>query len=151
MQETGSAAGELGGIDEDLDVLPGVIFRRRQHRVGRAADDGAAGSLAAQPEQLVAEAARLFRDLFGQGISGGRYGLASFMAFHPGADPVALRPKYEELCSLLASRFFPGREGAFAAAGLAGIGLRAGEVLVGDRAALGQLADQLGLFVEGVA
>ena len=38
-----------------------------------------------------------------------------------------------------------------AAAGLAGIGLRAGEVLVGDRAALGQLADQLGLFVEGVA
>ncbi|CAM5215408.1 Phosphatidate cytidylyltransferase OS=Bosea thiooxidans OX=53254 GN=ARD30_02665 PE=4 SV=1 [Bosea thiooxidans] len=38
-----------------------------------------------------------------------------------------------------------------AAAGLAGIGLRAGEVLVGDRAALGQFADQLRLFVEGVA
>lgn len=36
-------------------------------------------------------------------------------------------------------------------AGLSGIGVRAGEVLVGDRAALGRQADQLGLFVEGVA
>jgi DUF1009 family protein len=36
------------------------------------------------------------------------------------------------------------------AAGLAGIGVRAGQVLVGDRAALGRLADELGLFVEGV-
>lgn len=36
-----------------------------------------------------------------------------------------------------------------AEAGLSGIGLRAGEVLVGDRAALGKQADQLGLFVEG--
>lgn len=38
-----------------------------------------------------------------------------------------------------------------AAAGLSGIGLRAGRVLVGDAAGLGKLADQAGLFVEGVA
>ena len=38
-----------------------------------------------------------------------------------------------------------------AAAGLAGIGLRAGRVLIGNAGALGQLADQSGLFVEGVA
>lgn len=36
-------------------------------------------------------------------------------------------------------------------AGLSGIGLKAGEVLVGDRAALGRQADQLGLFIEGIA
>ncbi|MDR6870192.1 DUF1009 family protein [Bosea sp. BE125] len=35
-------------------------------------------------------------------------------------------------------------------AGLAGIALRAGRVLVGDRGKLGRLADQLGVFVEGV-
>lgn len=35
-------------------------------------------------------------------------------------------------------------------AGLSGIGLRAGRVLIGDGAALGKLADQAGLFVEGV-
>ncbi len=35
-------------------------------------------------------------------------------------------------------------------AGLSGIGLRAGRVLIGDGAALGMLADQAGLFVEGV-
>lgn len=38
-----------------------------------------------------------------------------------------------------------------AEAGLSGIGLKAGEVLVGDRAALGRQADQLGLFIEGIA
>jgi DUF1009 family protein len=38
-----------------------------------------------------------------------------------------------------------------AAAGLSGIGLRAREVLVGDAAELGRLADALGIFVEGVA
>jgi len=38
-----------------------------------------------------------------------------------------------------------------AEAGLSGIRLRAGEVLVGDREALGRQADQLGLFIEGVA
>ncbi|KPF72994.1 hypothetical protein IP69_03410 [Bosea sp. AAP35] len=37
-----------------------------------------------------------------------------------------------------------------AAAGLSGIGLCAGRVLVGDAAALGRHADQAGLFVEGV-
>ena len=37
------------------------------------------------------------------------------------------------------------------AAGLAGIAVRAGQVLVGDRAVLGRLADELGLFVEGIA
>lgn len=36
-----------------------------------------------------------------------------------------------------------------AEAGLSGIGVRAGAVLVGDRAALGRQADQRGLFVEG--
>lgn len=38
-----------------------------------------------------------------------------------------------------------------AAAGLAGIGVKAGSVLVGDRARLATLADASGLFVEGVA
>ncbi|PZU89850.1 MAG: DUF1009 domain-containing protein [Chelatococcus sp.] len=38
-----------------------------------------------------------------------------------------------------------------AEAGLAGIAVRAGAVLVGDRLRLGRLADELGLFVEGVA
>jgi hypothetical protein len=38
-----------------------------------------------------------------------------------------------------------------AKAGLAGIAIRAGSVLVGDANELGRLADQLGLFVEGVA
>jgi DUF1009 family protein len=37
-----------------------------------------------------------------------------------------------------------------AAAGLAGIGLRSGRVLVGDAGALGRLADEAGLVVEGV-
>ncbi len=36
-----------------------------------------------------------------------------------------------------------------AEAGLSGVGVRAGAVLVGDRAMLGRQADQLGLFVEG--
>ncbi|SBW05281.1 Diguanylate cyclase and serine/threonine protein kinase with TPR repeats [uncultured delta proteobacterium] len=102
-------------------------------------ENGAAANLAGQPDQLMAEAARLFRDLFGQEISGGRYGLASFMVFHPGADPKTLQPKYEELCSLLASRFFPGREGAFAAAGLAGypyLDFRKADVLENCRKAL---------------
>ncbi|TCR62726.1 UDP-2,3-diacylglucosamine diphosphatase LpxI [Bosea sp. BK604] len=38
-----------------------------------------------------------------------------------------------------------------AQAGLSGIALRAGKVLVGDSERLGKLADELGLFVEGVA
>jgi DUF1009 family protein len=38
-----------------------------------------------------------------------------------------------------------------AAAGLAGIGLKAGQVLVGDGARLGKQADQSGVFIEGVA
>lgn len=38
-----------------------------------------------------------------------------------------------------------------AQAGLAGIGLKAGQVLVGDRDELGRQADALGLFVQGVA
>jgi DUF1009 family protein len=37
-----------------------------------------------------------------------------------------------------------------AEAGLSGVGVRAGEVLVGDRMALGRQADELGLFVEGI-
>jgi hypothetical protein len=38
-----------------------------------------------------------------------------------------------------------------AEAGLSGIAVRAGRVLVGDRGRLGDLADKLGLFVEGIA
>ena len=38
-----------------------------------------------------------------------------------------------------------------AKAGLSGIALKAGQVLIGDRDKLGRLADQLGIFVEGVA
>lgn len=38
-----------------------------------------------------------------------------------------------------------------AEAGLSGIGVKAGQVLVGDRLALGRQADRLGLFVEGMA
>jgi DUF1009 family protein len=38
-----------------------------------------------------------------------------------------------------------------AQAGLSGIALKAGQVLIGDRDKLGKLSDQLGLFVEGVA
>lgn len=38
-----------------------------------------------------------------------------------------------------------------AQAGLSGVALRAGKVLVGDSGRLGKLADELGLFVEGVA
>lgn len=38
-----------------------------------------------------------------------------------------------------------------AEAGLSGIGVKAGQVLVGDRGELGKLADQFGLFVEGIA
>ncbi|MCC8195020.1 MAG: tetratricopeptide repeat protein [Deltaproteobacteria bacterium] len=102
-------------------------------------EDGAEGSLAAQPEQRMAETVRLFRDLFGRDLAGGRYGLTSFMVFHPGADPEALRPRYEELCSLLASRFFPGREGAYTAAGIAGypyLDFRKADVLENCRKAL---------------
>lgn len=40
---------------------------------------------------------------------------------------------------------------AVAAAGLSGIVLSAGKVLVGDSASLGSLADELGLYVEGIA
>ncbi len=38
-----------------------------------------------------------------------------------------------------------------AEAGLAGVAVRAGKVLVGDRERLDKLADDLGLFVEGIA
>lgn len=38
-----------------------------------------------------------------------------------------------------------------AQAGLSGVALRAGKVLVGDSERLGRLADELGLFIEGVA
>lgn len=90
-----------------------------------AAEDAAPGTSPdaappVYPEQLMAETVLLFRDIFGPDVPAGRYGLASFMAFHPNETPESLLPKYEELCSLLASRFFPGREGAFTAAGLAG-------------------------------
>ena len=97
------------------------------------------GSSATQSEQLMAETVRLFHDLFGNDCSGGRFGLTSFMIFHPNADPKTLQPKYEELCTLLAARFFPGQEGAFAAAGIAGypyLDFRRADVLENCRKAL---------------
>lgn len=83
-------------------------------------EDGDDGVMPVKPEELMAETVRLFRDVFGVNTLGGRYGLTSLIAFHPDASPESLKPKYEELCSLLMERFFPGREGAFAAVGLAG-------------------------------
>ncbi len=68
----------------------------------------------------MAETVRVFRDMFGQTPQAGRYGLTSFMAFHPGTAPETLLPLYEEFCGRLAERFFPGRDGACIAAGLAG-------------------------------
>lgn len=81
---------------------------------------GAEGGLASQPEELMAETVRLFQDVFGRDTVAGRYGLTSLMVFHPGTRPEDIQPKYAELCALLASRFFPGQDGAFTAAGLAG-------------------------------
>lgn len=72
------------------------------------------------PDTLLAEAVRIFEDVFGRGIVGGRYGLTSLMAFHPGVSPEELLPKYQEVCALLSSRLFPGVSGPVAAAGLAG-------------------------------
>ena len=103
-------------------------------------EENGSGNIAAMVfEQLMVEAVRLFHDLFGVNCLGGRFGLTSFMVFHPNADPRDLQPKYEELCALLASRFFPGREGSFAAAGLAGypyLDFRKADVLENCRKAL---------------
>lgn len=73
-----------------------------------------------QPDALMAEAVRMFNDVFGSGIISGRYGLTSLMAFHPGVSPEELLPQYREVCSLLSARLFPGVPGPVAAAGLAG-------------------------------
>ena len=103
-------------------------------------EENSSGNVSAMlSEQLMVETVRLFQDLFGGSCLGGRFGLTSFMVFHPGADPRDLQPKYEELCALLASRFFPGREGPFAAAGLAGypyLDFRKTDVLENCRKAL---------------
>lgn len=100
--------------------------------------DGETG-IAAQPEQLMAETARIFKDIFGSGAVVGRYGLTSLMAFHPGVSPDDVLSRYNTLSSLLAARFFPGREGALAAAGIAGypyLDFRRADVLENCRKAL---------------
>lgn len=71
-------------------------------------------------DALMAEAVRIFQDVFGRETAGGRYGLTSLMAFHPEASPEELLPKYQEACALLSSRLFPGVSGPVVAAGLAG-------------------------------
>ena len=95
-------------------------------------------NLTARPDQLMAEAMRLFRDIFGSEIHAGRYGLTSFMAFHPEMAPEELQGKYEELCSLLADRLLPGQKCA-CAAGLAGypyLDFRKADILENCRKAL---------------
>lgn len=92
-----------------------------------------------QPEQLMAETMRLFRDVFGPEAVGGRYGLTSLMAFHPGLSPEEAQGKYETLCRLLGERFYPGYEGAAVAAGVAGypyLDCRKADVLENCRKAL---------------
>ncbi len=64
----------------------------------------------AHPERLMGEAVRLLREEFGQDITGGRYGLASLILFHPGMGPEEAQTRYSELAALLGSRLFPGRE-----------------------------------------
>ena len=82
------------------------------------ADD--ASLVPVRPEELVAETVRLLRDAFGKSLVAGRYGLTSIMVFHPGMEPAKLLPQYEAVCRRLSERFFPGRDGAFAATGIAG-------------------------------
>ncbi len=106
---------------------------------GPGTEDASPGaSLTARPDQLMAEAMRLFRDIFGPGVHAGRYGLTSFMAFHPETAPEELRDSYGELCSLLADRLLSGQECA-CAAGLAGypyLDFRKADVLENCRKAL---------------
>lgn len=100
---------------------------------------GAIASITARPEELMAETVRLFADVFGKSVIAGRYGLTSFMAFHPGTEPAALAGRYAELCAMLNARFFPGRSGAHAAAGLAGypcLDFRKADILENCRKAL---------------
>ena len=90
-------------------------------------------------EQIMAEAARIFKDSFGTDAPVGRYALTSLMAFHPGVSPDELAGKYEKLCASLSERFFPGRTGACVAAGIAGypyLDFRKADVLENCRKAL---------------
>ncbi|HEU6438372.1 MAG TPA: tetratricopeptide repeat protein [Nitratidesulfovibrio sp.] len=62
---------------------------------------------AAHPEQLMAEAAQLCRDLLGPQALGGRYGLNSLIFFHPGMTPDGVdgaREVYGALCGELERR-----------------------------------------------
>ncbi|MGJ3521615.1 tetratricopeptide repeat-containing diguanylate cyclase [Nitratidesulfovibrio sp. D1] len=62
---------------------------------------------AAHPEQLMAEAAQLCRDLLGPQALGGRYGLNSLIFFHPGMTPDGTdgaREVYGALCHELERR-----------------------------------------------
>lgn len=70
---------------------------------------------AMHPERLMGEAVRLVHEVFGQDVVGGRYGLTSLIFFHPGMGPDEAKKRYDELCALLSSRLFPGREDGVAA------------------------------------
>lgn len=62
---------------------------------------------AAHPEQLMAEAAQMCRDLLGPQALGGRYGLNSLIFFHPGMPPDGAdgaRERYGILCRELQRR-----------------------------------------------
>lgn len=65
---------------------------------------------AAHPEQLMAEAAQMCRDLLGPQALGGRYGLNSLIFFHPGMTPDGTdgtdgaRAQYAALCDELERR-----------------------------------------------
>lgn len=61
------------------------------------------------PQLLMGEAVRLCREILGDSILGGRYGLTSLIFFHPDASPESVKGQYEELCRRLAERLFPGR------------------------------------------
>lgn len=115
------------------------VFSLALLRLAHPAGNGAEKGIAAQPEQIMAEAVRVFRDVFGADALGGRYGLTSFMAFHPGVSPEEAREGYRTLTAMLAERFFPDREDAPVAVGLAGypyLDCRKADVLENCRKAL---------------
>ena len=86
-------------------------------------DGGNGGSetaMAAKPEQLMGEAVRLCRDVFGSDLLGGRYGQTSMIFYHPGVLPETLQEHYGELAALLTAKLFPGAGPRAVAVGVAG-------------------------------
>lgn len=71
----------------------------------RLSDDGRdPEGRAAHPEQLMAEAAELCRDILGHDTLGGRYGLNSLVFFHPEMGHDEARVTYVALCAELDRR-----------------------------------------------